>query len=134
MPAPRETAPATGAGDPAGRPADAGSAAYRFRLFIAGPSPLSRRVRENFARYVADPLGDRVEVEVVDLVEDPRVARTERIVATPTLVRVEPAPVVRLVGDLTDFDRVRALVLLDADRPPAGSPAGAPPAGREPAA
>ena len=99
------------------RPAPDGSGRYRFRLYVAGDGPISQRVRENLRRHVLAPLGDRAEVEVVDLLRDVRRTRTDRIVATPTLVRLEPAPVVRLIGDLTDFARVRALVLTEGDRP-----------------
>ena len=109
----------------AAAPDDAGTGGetrYRFKLYVAGESPLSMRVRENFHRHVARPLGDRVQLEVVDLAANPRLARTERIVATPTLVRVAPGPVVRLVGDLTDFDRIRSLVLTGEDRPPPARP------------
>ena len=125
---PSDSAEPTDADRPASGPPDAAAPlTYRFRLFVAGAGPLSVRVRENFARHVSGPLGGRAAVEVVDLAEDPRLARTHGIIATPTLVRLEPAPVVRLVGDLTDFDRVRSLVLAGAARP------GRAPAPRRPA-
>ncbi len=90
-------------------------ASYRFQLFVTGDSVLSVRAKEHVARHLTGPLGNRAEVEVIDLIADPIVARRERIVATPTLVRLEPAPVVRLIGDLTNFDRVRSLVLVGED-------------------
>ena len=121
-PSPAPGGPGVASGPTSGGPVrETGPAFYRFQLFVAGDGPLSARVRENFARHIAGPLGDRAEVEVTDLVAHPRVARREGIVATPTLVRLEPAPAVRLVGDLTDFDRVRSLMLVGPDRP-AGSP------------
>ena len=126
-------------GPPGGTPADgtagAGGTRYKFRLYVAGENPLTARVRENLHRHVVAPLGGRVEVEVVDLLRDVKRTRTDRIVATPTLVRLEPDPVVRLIGDMSDFDRVRSLVLVGEDRPAdAGGPGGPvvvpPPAGR----
>ncbi|MFH5805014.1 circadian clock KaiB family protein [Alienimonas sp. DA493] len=96
-------------------PAGAPPACYRFQLFVTGDSVLSRRAREHVERRLIDPLGGRAEVEIVDLIADPVAARRERIVATPTLIRLEPSPVVRLIGDLSDFDRVRALVLVGED-------------------
>jgi circadian clock protein KaiB len=81
------------------------------------------RAKQHVDRYLTQPLDGRAEVEVIDLIADPVVARRERIVATPTLVRLEPAPVVRLIGDLTNFDRVRSLVLVGDDhRAPDPSP------------
>ncbi|QDT15143.1 circadian clock KaiB family protein [Alienimonas californiensis] len=96
-------------------PAGATPASYRFQLFVTGNSLLSRRAREHVERHLVGPLGNRAEVEIVDLIADPIAARRERIVATPTLIRLEPSPVVRLIGDLTDFDRVRTLVLVGDD-------------------
>ena len=112
--APKPPPPAT-AGD--------GTVYYRFKLFVVGGTPLSMRAEENFAKQIAAPLGDRVEYEVIDLGVTPKIARQERIAATPTLVRLEPAPIVRLIGDLTDFDRVRLLVLAGDDRPAETPPA-----------
>ena len=125
LPSATDTPPAADVDRPAVRP----ETRYRFRLFVAGQTPLSMRVRDNFQRFVADPLGDRVDLDLVDLVQDPRRARTERIVATPTLVRLEPAPVVRLVGDLADFERVRSLVLVGEDYPEGLNPGDASPGG-----
>ncbi|NNJ26833.1 Circadian clock protein KaiB [Planctomycetes bacterium LzC2] len=108
---------------------------YRFQLFVTGSSPLSLRAREHVSRHLAEPLGDRAEIEVIDLIADPTVARRERIVATPTLVRLEPSPVVRLIGDLTDFERVRTLVLVGGDHPllnPGGGESGPGEAGAAP--
>ena len=116
------SAPDAPPADAPGSDPRAAAAHYRFRLFVAGETPLSVQVRANFDRYIAGPLGDRVELEVVDLAANPRIAREERIVATPTLVRLEPTPVVRLIGDLGNFHRVRSLALVGADRPAAPPP------------
>ena len=96
-------------------PARSTPASYRFQLFVTGDSLLSLRARQHVARFLVEPLGERAEVEVVDLIANPAIARRERIVATPTLVRLEPSPVVRLIGDLTDFEHVRSLVLVGDD-------------------
>ena len=77
-----------------------------LRLYVVGGTQASERALRGAERLSA-ALGGEAELEVVDLRERPNVAEEERIVATPLLVRVSPAPVRRIVGDLSDTDRVR---------------------------
>lgn len=75
-----------------------------LKLYVVGGTQASERALHGIERLRAE-LGE--DVEVVDLREQPEVAERERILATPLLVRVSPGPVRRIVGDLSDVDRVR---------------------------
>ena len=76
-----------------------------LRLYVVGGTQASERALHSVAR-LREELAE-AEVEVVDLREQPEVAERERILATPLLVRLAPEPVRRIVGDLSDVDRVR---------------------------
>ncbi|HEV2812911.1 MAG TPA: circadian clock KaiB family protein [Solirubrobacteraceae bacterium] len=86
-----------------------------LRLYVVGGTQASERALQSVQRLHSALPGD-AEFEVVDLRERPEVAERERIVATPLLVRLSPEPVRRIVGDLSDVDRVRwSLGLPDED-------------------
>ena len=86
-----------------------------LKLYVVGGTQASERALHALDRLRA-ALGEGGQVDVVDLREQPEVAEQERIVATPLLVRVAPAPVRRVVGDLSDLDRVRWSLGLPAER------------------
>jgi circadian clock protein KaiB len=77
-----------------------------LKLYVVSGTPSSDRAVATIERLCAALSGD-VTVDVVDLGERPEVAEAERIIATPMLVRVLPEPARRVVGDLSDLDRVR---------------------------
>ncbi|HEX8120099.1 MAG TPA: circadian clock KaiB family protein [Solirubrobacteraceae bacterium] len=77
-----------------------------LRLYVVGGTQASERALHSAERLRADLAGE-AELEVVDLAHDPELAERERIVATPLLVRLSPEPVRRIVGDLSDVERVR---------------------------
>ena len=77
-----------------------------LRLYVVGGTQASDRALHGVER-LRSALGGEAEVEVVDLRERPEVAEQERILATPLLVRLSPEPVRRIVGDLSDAERVR---------------------------
>ena len=79
---------------------------YVFRLYISGLTPRSQRAIENLRAICDDYLAGRYRIEVVDLYQSPGLARQEQILATPTLVRILPAPSRRVIGDLSRLDRV----------------------------
>lgn len=83
-----------------------GPALYELRLFIAGVSPRSQRTIENLRRICATYLAGRYTLEVVDIYQQPHLAEDNQIVAAPTLLKLAPAPVRRLIGDLSDERRV----------------------------
>jgi circadian clock protein KaiB len=77
-----------------------------LRLYVAGQSPKSLKALANLRRLCDGRLQSRYEIEVVDLVEHPRLAAGDEIIAIPTLVRRLPAPMRKIIGDLSDFERV----------------------------
>jgi len=87
---------------------------YRFVLFVTSSSPRSQRAAENLRGVCAAALGDRFEIEVVDVLERPDLAEAERVIATPTVLRLYPSPSRRVIGDLSDFTlAASALGLVD---------------------
>ena len=93
-------------GQPAGPAEDADRVNFDLRLYIAGQSPKSILAIENLRTVCDEHLPGRYRIEVVDLLENPELARGEGIIAVPTLVRRVPLPVRTLIGDLSDTDRV----------------------------
>jgi circadian clock protein KaiB len=78
---------------------------YELRLYVAGQSPKSVTAFNNLKRLCEEHLPGRYHVEVVDLLENPRLAKDDRIVAIPTLVRKLPEPVRKIIGDLSNTER-----------------------------
>jgi circadian clock protein KaiB len=90
---------------------------YQLRLFITGSTPRSTRAIENLRKICEENLDGRYELEVIDVYERPETTRDLQIVATPTLVKVLPEPLRRIIGDLSD--ELKVLAGLDlAPRPP----------------
>jgi circadian clock protein KaiB len=77
-----------------------------LRLYVAGQSPKSLQALANLKRLCDEHLESDYEIEVVDLVEHPRLAAGDEIVAIPTLVRCLPTPMRKIIGDLSDPERV----------------------------
>jgi circadian clock protein KaiB len=86
---------------------------WKFRLYVAGASPKSLRAFANLRRMCEDHLAGRYEIEIVDLAKRPLLARTDNIVAVPTLVRSLPEPMRRVIGDLSDTERVLLSLQVD---------------------
>ncbi len=84
----------------------------RLKLFIAGNSPRAREAAANLARAVRALADDAARVETVDVLEHPDQADEYRILTTPTVVRVSPAPRRRVTGDLGDIAQVLAALSL----------------------
>ena len=84
---------------------------YVLRLYIAGTTPASSRSVENLRAICEEHLHDRYELVVVDVFQQPALAKDEQIIAVPTLIKKLPAPLRRIVGDLSNEHRV--LVGLD---------------------
>lgn len=79
---------------------------WELRLYVAGPTAKSLAAFANLKRVCEEHLPGRYRIEVLDLLENPKRARADQIVAIPTLVRKLPEPVRRIVGDLTKTERV----------------------------
>lgn len=85
--------------------------AYLLRLYVAGQTPKSVMAFANLKRICDDHLPGQYKIEVVDLMKNPKLAKGDQILAIPTLVRNVPMPVRKIIGDLSDTQRV--LVGLD---------------------
>ena len=84
---------------------------WDLKLYIAGYTPRAVRTLDNLKRVCEEHLQGQYKIEVVDLLRNPRLARGDQIVAVPTLVRKLPQPVRKIIGDLSNRERV--LVGLD---------------------
>jgi len=85
--------------------------AYRLRLYVAGQTPKSVMAFRNLKQICEEHLQGRYEIEIIDLLEHPQLARGDQILAVPTLVRRLPEPIKKIIGDLSNTERV--LVGLD---------------------
>jgi circadian clock protein KaiB len=79
---------------------------WYLRLYVAGESPKSVQAFANLKALCEDHLDHPYEIEIVDLLQNPRLARGDEILAIPTLVRRLPAPMRKIIGDLSNTDRV----------------------------
>lgn len=84
---------------------------YILRLYVAGQTKKSLAAFANLKEICEKYLGGRYRIEVVDLLENPQLARGDQILAVPTLVRRLPPPIKKIIGDLSNTERV--LVGLD---------------------
>ncbi len=79
---------------------------WHLRLYVAGQSPKSLKAFANLTRLCEEHLQSHYDIEIVDLIENPQLAAGDEIIAIPTLVRRLPAPMRKIIGDLSDVDRV----------------------------
>ena len=80
----------------------AGATTLRLRLYVAGVAPNSLRAIANAQAVCATYFRDDHELEVVDLMAEPARAAHDRVIVTPTLIKLAPAPEKRVIGDLSD--------------------------------
>jgi len=79
---------------------------WRLRLYVAGQTPKSIAALANLKRLCDSHLAGRYRIEVIDLVSQPHLARRDDIVVIPTLVRKLPPPIRKIIGDLSNVERV----------------------------
>ena len=79
---------------------------YLLRLYVVGMTPRSQRAISNLREICETELAGRYELEVIDIYQQPKLAEGEQIIAAPTLVKELPPPMRRVVGDMSDRDRV----------------------------
>lgn len=84
---------------------------FDLRLYVAGQSPKAIRAFANLRKICEEHLAGRYRIEVIDLLENPQLGRGDQILAIPTLVRRLPEPIKKIIGDLSNTERV--LVGLD---------------------
>ena len=87
------------------------AASWDLRLYVAGPSPKSVDAFRNLEQICEEHLAGRYRIEVIDLSKNPQLAQGDQILALPTLVRKLPAPIRKIIGTLSNTERV--LVGLD---------------------
>ena len=80
---------------------------WDFTLYVAGQSPRSVAAISNLKSLCEEHMPGAYRIEIIDLLEQPELARTDQVVAIPTLVRKLPAPIRRVIGDLSNTERVR---------------------------
>ena len=84
----------------------AGEERWELRLYVAGQTPKSIAAFSNLKRVCEEHLAGKYTIEVVDLIKNPQLAQGDQIVAIPTLVRKLPEPVRKIIGDLSNTERV----------------------------
>ena len=87
------------------------AAKWELKLYVAGQTPKSLQAFANLKRICEEHLAGEYHIEVVDLLKNPQLAKGDQILALPTLVRKLPEPVRKIIGDLSNTERV--LVGLD---------------------
>jgi circadian clock protein KaiB len=86
---------------------------YVLRLYVSGSTARSTRAIGNLRTLCGLYLSGRYELEVIDIYQSPEAARAGQIVAAPTLIRLEPRPVRRVVGDLSNLPRVLSVLNIE---------------------
>lgn len=79
---------------------------YQLRLFVTGTSPVSVRAINNLQIILNTHLKDRFELEIIDVHQQPLLVQSDNVTAVPMLIKKFPAPVRRMVGDMSDTDKV----------------------------
>ena len=79
---------------------------WALRLYVAGPTPLSVAAFRNLEQLCETHLPGRYQIEVIDLTKQPEVAQGDQIMALPTVVRKRPSPIRKVIGSLSDTERV----------------------------
>ncbi len=79
---------------------------WELRLYVAGQTPKSILALQNITKYCKEHLAGKYSIEVVDLLQNPQLAEGDQIFAIPTLVRKFPEPIRKIIGDLSNEERV----------------------------
>jgi circadian clock protein KaiB len=79
---------------------------YILKLYVTGRTPRSEKAIANLRRICDDELHGQYEMQIIDVLEHPQLAEDERILATPTLIKRLPPPLRRVIGDLSDTEKV----------------------------
>ena len=95
-----------------------GTEKYVLKLYITGMTPRSQEALRNIKKIMHENFGDNYELEVIDIYQQPTLAKDDQIIAVPTLIKKLPAPLRRLIGDLSQEDRI----ILGLDLKPKSSP------------
>ncbi|WP_343694402.1 circadian clock KaiB family protein [Flavobacterium sp.] len=82
------------------------TAEWQLLLYIAGQTPKSIKALENIKKYAEEYLKGKYSIEIIDLLKNPQLAEGDQILAVPTLVRKFPEPIRKIIGDLSNEERV----------------------------
>ena len=93
-------------GSPQKRQSDPADELWELRLYVAGQSPKSLTAFSNLKKVCEEHLACRYSLEIIDLLQNPQLAAGDQIIAIPTLVRKLPEPVRKIIGDLSNTERV----------------------------
>jgi circadian clock protein KaiB len=89
-------------------PTPSESGRYVLRLFVTGTTSRSQRAIANMRRICEEELADKYDLEIIDVYDHPEATQELQVIATPTLVKVLPEPLRRIIGDLSDREKVLA--------------------------
>jgi circadian clock protein KaiB len=84
----------------------AGNGVYVLKLYITGMTPNSQRAVENVKKICEEHLKGRYELEIVDIYQQPQLAQEAQLIAVPTLVKSLPLPLRKLIGDMSDKEKI----------------------------
>ena len=85
---------------------DTATGTWDLRLYVAGQTPKSITAFNNLKKFCEQRLPGKYRIEIIDLLQDPSLAATDQVVAIPTLVRKLPEPIRKIIGDLSNTERV----------------------------
>lgn len=91
---------------------------FLLKLFVTGKTPRAEMAIANLRRICEEELQGRYELQIVDVIENPQLAEDEKILATPTLIKRLPLPLRRVIGDLSDKEKVLLGLNMWPDTPP----------------
>lgn len=81
-------------------------AILKLKLYITGRTPKSERAISNLKKVIQEQLAGEYELEIIDVLEKPQLAENDKILATPTLLKELPPPIRRIVGDMSETEKV----------------------------
>jgi circadian clock protein KaiB len=93
---------------------------FLLKLYVAGSTPRAKSAIESLQRMCESELADQYDLQIIDVLVNPELAEQDKILATPTLIKQLPPPLRRVIGDLSDCDKV----LLGLEVSPSGANAG----------
>jgi circadian clock protein KaiB len=99
-------APPTSKPVPAAAASNPTTAEYVLRLYVSGQTPRSILAIENMRRICAEYLTERYSLEIIDIYQHPEACQEQQIIAAPTLIKVLPHPLRRIIGDLSNTEKV----------------------------
>jgi circadian clock protein KaiB len=85
---------------------DEAGAVYVLRLYVTGLSPRAKEAIRNIKRLCEEELHGRYDLKVIDIYQQPELAKKEQILAAPTLIRTLPLPLRKMVGDMSDREKI----------------------------